>query len=223
MKKFLLCLSVLGMAGCAANPSNISAQYIDPEPFMRQSCAQLAQLDQKDTQNLASAEMHQRRMHQSDAWGVALIGVPVGSAGGDRHKEIGQLKGELEAIHTVEHGKNCIGRYSPTNYDSTGTITVPPRSASDSDPTYGYRNTGTVAPSATTGYPPLQTTPTDVSTGTGTGTGTGITTGSMPAQEGLSAPGALSAPSHAPTYTAPHYVVPPAGYTAPSYSGNPFQ
>ncbi|WP_308720650.1 hypothetical protein [Komagataeibacter xylinus] len=192
MKKTLLCLSVLGMAGCAANPSDASAHYINPEPFMRYSCAQLAGLDQTDAQNLATARERQ---------------------------QVSQLKGELEAVHTAERGKNCVGRYSASDYDASGAITTPAgRLPPGSDTAYGYHGAGAALPSATTR--PLQTTPMDISTGTGTGTGTGITTGSMPAQEGLSAP---SIPSHAPTYSAPHYVVPPAGYTAPSYSGNPFQ
>lgn len=97
MKKILLCGIVLTVAGCASNPSDIGAQYVDPAPYLQQSCAQLAHQDQADTQDLASAEKHQRRMHQSDEWGVALIGVPVGSIGGDRHKDIGRLKGELDA------------------------------------------------------------------------------------------------------------------------------
>ncbi|CAM2785001.1 hypothetical protein KOXY103107_02675 [Komagataeibacter xylinus] len=191
MKKTLLCLSILSMAGCAANPSDASAHYINPEPFMRYSCAQLAGLDQTDAQNLATARERQ---------------------------QVSQLKGELEAVHTAERGKNCVGRYSASDYDATGAITTPAgRLPSGGDPAYDYRGTGVALPSATTR--PLQTTPMDISTGTGTG----ITSGSMPAQEGLSAPGALSTPGHGASYSAPHYVVPPAGYTAPSYSGNPFQ
>ncbi|BAK82636.1 hypothetical protein [Komagataeibacter medellinensis] len=119
MKKILLCGIVLTVAGCASNPSDIGAQYVDPAPYLQQSCAQLAHQDQADTQDLASAEKHQRRMHQSDEWGVALIGVPVGSIGGDRHKDIGRLKGELDALHAAERGKNCVGSYSPTDYNGT--------------------------------------------------------------------------------------------------------
>ena len=119
MKKILLCRVILALAGCASNPSDIGAQYVSPEPYLQQSCAQLAQLDQTDTQDLASAEKHQRRMHQSDEWGVALIGVPVGSIGGDRHKDIARLKGELDALHTAERGKNCVGSYSPADYNGT--------------------------------------------------------------------------------------------------------
>jgi len=125
MKKIMLCASMLALTGCASSPSDIGAQYVSPEPFMQESCAQLSQQDQTDTQDLATADRHQRHMHESDEWGVALIGVPVGSVGGDKHKQIAHLKGELDAIHTAERGKNCVGRYSASEYNNGGVINPP--------------------------------------------------------------------------------------------------
>ena len=202
MKKILLCTVVLTMAGCASNPSDIGAQYVSPEPYLQQSCAQLAQLDQADTQDLASAEKHQRRMHQSDEWGVALIGVPVGSIGGDRHKDIGRLKGELDALHTAERGKNCVGRYSPADYNGLPSAYPVP--------------TGTTAT-------PTAAVPTD---DIDPATGVGVTARSTPAQQGLAPTGVTTGTTGhtaAPDYNPPAYHMPAAGYSSPSYSENPFR
>ncbi|QIP35070.1 hypothetical protein [Komagataeibacter rhaeticus] len=196
MKKIFLCTAVLAMTGCASNPSDIGAQYVSPEPYLQQSCAQLAHIDQADTQDLASAEKHQRRMHQSDEWGVALIGVPVGSIGGDRHKDIGRLKGELDAIHTAERGKNCVGSYSPADYNGM--------------------------PSAYPATPSAR----GLSTGVDPADGAAVTTGSTAARQGVATPGTTGSGVRAPSdtgYSAPAYSMPAAGYSSPSYSDNPFR
>ncbi|WP_225063240.1 hypothetical protein [Komagataeibacter rhaeticus] len=191
MKKMILCLGMLGMAGCAAQPSAVTAQYVNPEPFMRRTCAQLAWLDETDTQALATAGTR--------APAYARPSTP------------GQIRGELEAVHTAERGKNCVGRYNATDYDSSGVV-YPDRILPDS-----------TAPAATALPRSLPARP-DVNADTGTGTGTGsITAHSSVAQQKLSTPGYTSPASRPASYPTPTMPVPAAGYTSPSYSTSPFQ
>lgn len=85
--------------GCAANPDKIDAAPVAIDAYLRDSCGQLTYNKAKDEDALASEEQEQRSVRRSDAWGIALIGLPVGRmAGGNREDEIAQLKGELVAI-----------------------------------------------------------------------------------------------------------------------------
>ncbi|GAN97620.1 hypothetical protein Geu3261_0218_005 [Komagataeibacter europaeus NBRC 3261] len=196
MKKTILCLGMLAVAGCASRPAEINAQYVNPEPYMRQNCAQLAQLDETDTQALASADT--RRMARA------------------RYIQPSQLKGELEAVHTAERGKNCVGRYNATDYDSTGAV-YPDRIMPDQP-----------APAATT-TPARNRIQSGINPGIGTGTGTGTGTGSITAhssvaEQKLSSPTYVAPNARPSGYPAPSMPVPAAGYTtSPSYSASPFQ
>ncbi|PYD83309.1 hypothetical protein CFR80_02840 [Komagataeibacter oboediens] len=194
MKKTILCLGILAVTGCATRPAEINAQYVNPEPYMRQSCAQLALLDETDTQALAAASPQR-----------TTYARPV---------QPGQLKGELEAVHTAERGKNCVGRYNAADYDSTGAV-YPDRVLSDRpvpvETTIPARNT------IQTGTSP------DTSMNTGTGTGT-LTAHSSVAAQKLSTPTYTTPATRQSGYPTPTMPVPAAGYTtSPSYSASPFQ
>lgn len=157
---------------------------------MRQNCAQLAQLDETDTQALASADT--RRMARA------------------RYIQTGQLKGELEAVHTAERGKNCVGRYNATDYDSTGAV-YPDRIMPDQP-----------APAVTT-TPARNRIQSGINPGIGTGTGS-ITAHSSVAEQKLSSPTYVAPNTRPSGYPAPSMPVPAAGYTtSPSYSASPFQ
>ncbi|GCE79508.1 hypothetical protein [Komagataeibacter oboediens] len=188
MKKTILCLGILAVTGCATRPAEINAQYVNPEPYMRQSCAQLALLDETDTQALAAASPQR-----------TTYARPV---------QPGQLKGELEAVHTAERGKNCVGRYNAADYDSTGAV-YPDRILSDRPATIPARNT------IQTGTSP------DTSMNTGTGT---LTAHSSVAAQKLSTPTYTTPAARQSGYPTPTMPVPAAGYTtSPSYSASPFQ
>ncbi|GCE83096.1 hypothetical protein [Komagataeibacter diospyri] len=188
MKKTILCLGVLAVTGCATRPAEINAQYVNPEPYMRQNCAQLAQLDETDTQALASAD--------------------AGRMAHTRYIQPGQLKGELDAVHTAERGKNCVGRYNASDYDSTGAV-YPDRILPDRP-----------APAVTT-MPARSNIQSGVNPGTGTGS---ITAHSSVAEQQLSSPTYVAPTSRASSYPTPSMPVPAAGYTtSPSYTASPFQ
>ncbi|MBE7729397.1 hypothetical protein [Komagataeibacter sp. FXV3] len=188
MKKTILCLGILAVAGCASRPAEINAQYVNPEPYMRQNCAQLAQLDETDTQALASAD--------------------TGHMARTRYIQPSQLKGELEAVHTAERGRNCVGRYNATDYDSTGAV-YPDRILPDRP-----------APAVTT-MPARGHIQGGINPGTGTGN---ITAHSSVAEQKLSNPTYVAPNTHPSSYPAPSMPVPAAGYTtSPSYTASPFQ
>lgn len=81
MKKTLPMLVLAAFAGCATPPSHIKASTPDGR-----KCTQ------DDRDRLADITARQQRTANKDAWGVFMIGVPLG--GDDEHgPEIARLKG----------------------------------------------------------------------------------------------------------------------------------
>jgi hypothetical protein len=71
------------------------------------SCSDVVAQRAKVADELATASAHQAAAHDSDTWGVLLIGLPVGSMGGGDHtQEIATLKGERSALDQ-EMAKRC--------------------------------------------------------------------------------------------------------------------
>jgi len=94
--------------GCAANPDKIDPAPVAIDAYLRDSCSQLTYNKARDEDALASEEEEQRSVRRSDAWGIALIGLPVGRmAGGNREDQIAQLKGEIVAIDRVRTLCGC--------------------------------------------------------------------------------------------------------------------
>ncbi|AWC21364.1 hypothetical protein CO731_00815 [Aminobacter sp. MSH1] len=81
MKKFLPLAALAVFAGCATPPSSIKAAPSDGR-----------QCTQADRDRLADITSRQQRTANQDAFGVFMIGVPLG--GSETHEpEIARLKG----------------------------------------------------------------------------------------------------------------------------------
>lgn len=84
-KCFIVALPLL--ASCATHPDKIK-----PAAYSGDKCTAA------DRTRLAELTAEQKRAANSDAMGVFLIGLPVGSMGGKDHKtEIARLKGACRA------------------------------------------------------------------------------------------------------------------------------
>jgi len=104
----LIATACLLATACATSPEKIHAAYVDDQPYRSLSCEQLgAQLEQRQAA-LALDVAEQQKAHSTDAMGVFLIGLPVGSMGGhDKAKVIAQERGELEALERAEGTRGC--------------------------------------------------------------------------------------------------------------------
>lgn len=106
MKRYLILAAVL--AGCASPPQYIQPAYVSPLKFSPLACDQLAQEDQRTTAALKKASDEQKSAANTDAVGVFLIGVPIGSmAGHNATDQVSILKGEKTSINTAIAQKKC--------------------------------------------------------------------------------------------------------------------
>ena len=86
MKRISTILAVVMLAGCATHPDRIKA------------VAGKAECTDADRVRLAELTREQARAANTDAVGVFMIGLPIGSMSGPDHEaEIARLKGACEA------------------------------------------------------------------------------------------------------------------------------
>ena len=98
MRRFAA-ISLLILAGCAATPGSIEPAYTSPAMFSGLTCDELGAERTKLDAALVVAERRQNRTRTADNFGVALIGLPVGSLSGrGRAQEIAQIKGQIQAV-----------------------------------------------------------------------------------------------------------------------------
>ena len=101
---------LLPLVGCAPNPTRIDPKPVPVGNYASMTCGELATLHNVDLRSLRSNDAEQRATRRSDAWGVLLIGLPVGRmAGGNRADRIAELKGELVAIDSTFAAHHCSG------------------------------------------------------------------------------------------------------------------
>jgi hypothetical protein len=94
--------------GCAANPEKIEPKHVAFEPYLQMSCDQLSAERTKTQNELANEEREQRSVRRNDAWGVALVGLPLGRmSGGNREDYIAELKGDALAIDSASQSHKC--------------------------------------------------------------------------------------------------------------------
>lgn len=109
MKK-LICFAavVVALAGCAKRPAAIVPVDIPMAAYTNLDCQQLAQEQIKEQTNLAALSKSQNDAANGDAFGVFLIGVPIGSvAGADKEGDVAVSKGKVQAIQSAMMNKGC--------------------------------------------------------------------------------------------------------------------
>lgn len=103
-------LALFSLSGCAPNPTRIEPKAVPVAAYASRTCDELSTLHNADLSRLQSDEVEQRSTRRSDAWGVALFGLPIGRmAGGNRADEIAELKGELIAVDSTFSTHHCPG------------------------------------------------------------------------------------------------------------------
>lgn len=112
MKILLIGTAVVAvlLSGCARRPDSISATSIPMEAYTGDSCSSLNQQLTNEKENLSTLSKQQHDAANGDAFGVFLIGVPIGSlAGADKEGEIATSKGKINAMEAAMHKKKCAG------------------------------------------------------------------------------------------------------------------
>ncbi|MHB0952013.1 MAG: hypothetical protein ACYC10_08790 [Allorhizobium sp.] len=105
--KRLICFAA-ALEGCAKRPSAIVPVDIPMAAYTNLECQQLAQEQVKEQTSLAALSKSRNDAANGDAFGVFLIGVPVGSvAGGDKEGDVALSKGKVQAIQSAMMSKGC--------------------------------------------------------------------------------------------------------------------
>ena len=72
------------------------------------NCEQLKAERAKVDTTLNEEEREQRSTRKNDAWGVALVGMPIGRmSGGNREDKIAELKGDEIAVDDASKSEHC--------------------------------------------------------------------------------------------------------------------
>ena len=96
------------LSGCAKRPDAIVPADIPMAAYTGGSCASLARELVTEQEKLATLSKAQQDAANGDAFGVFLIGVPLGSVtGGDKEGEVAVQKGKVVAIQNAMRSKNC--------------------------------------------------------------------------------------------------------------------
>ena len=108
------------LTGCATAPKDIAPAYVSTAGYEALSCERLAEEAEIVSQRAVVASGNQDRQRGSDA---AMVGVSlvlfwpaIFFVGGDKTQaaELARLKGEMQAIETVNRQKNCGIQFAPT-------------------------------------------------------------------------------------------------------------
>ncbi|MFT8898382.1 MAG: hypothetical protein ABF968_15700, partial [Acetobacter sp.] len=108
MYKYLPVLTCVALAACAASPESIQPAYVSSMMYEPYSCSQLYQEEARLQAALASVSKQQHDARSGDAWGVALLGLPVSSFSGKNvASQVAEVKGNMNAVQEAEIHKNC--------------------------------------------------------------------------------------------------------------------
>ncbi len=117
MRKVLWSLAAVAasiFAGCTPLPTRIAAKPVAVTRYTPMSCQALLSEYGADAQELQTVDSTQLAARRSDAWGMVLLGLPLGRMSGGNHaSEIGRLKGDVLAIRTAYRGNGCSGTLGP--------------------------------------------------------------------------------------------------------------
>jgi hypothetical protein len=107
------------LMGCASKSSEIAPNYISPVGYQNYNCEQLQQEAQMVSQQAAIASGQQDKIRHDDAvkttvgavlfWPVLLFNKGDGAAA----TNLGNLKGQMQAIEQASIRKNCGFNFQP--------------------------------------------------------------------------------------------------------------
>jgi hypothetical protein len=137
----LVAVYTMTLCGCVASPERIAPKPVASDPYLHMTCDQLVEEQDKTQRNLADEEREQRSVRRTDAWGVAILFLPLGRmSGGNREDEISELKGDAAAIDAAFKMERCVDvRMSATPPFRYEPAPAPPKS------TLTFRDTATTA------------------------------------------------------------------------------
>lgn len=105
-----IALVAVALSSCAKRPDSISAATIPMAAYTGDSCSQLRQQLTVEKSNLSTLSKQQHDAANGDAFGVFLVGVPIGSlTGADKEGDISTSKGKINAMEAAMHKKGCKG------------------------------------------------------------------------------------------------------------------
>ncbi|RFB93591.1 hypothetical protein B5K11_13800 [Rhizobium leguminosarum bv. trifolii] len=109
MKKIIIAFAATAaLAGCAKRPDAIVQVDIPMAAYTNLSCEALAGELKRERAKLDDLSKQQISAANGDAFGVFLVGVPIGSvAGGDKEGEIAASKGKVSAMQSAGMSKGC--------------------------------------------------------------------------------------------------------------------
>lgn len=103
-----------GLAGCASDPSEISAAYVPPAQYASYDCAQinseLIRVSQRV--NVVTGQQAKKAKNDKIATGVGVVlfwPALFFLASGDKKEELANLKGQYDALNQVALQKRCPG------------------------------------------------------------------------------------------------------------------
>jgi len=111
-------VACIALAGCATSPKDIAPAYVSTTGYAALSCEQLRVEAEHVSARAAIAAGEQSKKATGDAVavGVSLIvfwpAIFFMKGDGAQAAEVSRLKGEMEAIHTVNRQKNCGIQFS---------------------------------------------------------------------------------------------------------------
>ncbi|MGM4910472.1 hypothetical protein [Rhizobium sp. 768_B6_N1_8] len=109
MKKLILAAALAAaLTSCAKRPDAIVQADIPMQAYTNLSCQQIASEHAKEKVKLDGLSKQQISAANGDAFGVFLVGVPIGSvAGGDKEGEVAVSKGKVSAMESAALSKGC--------------------------------------------------------------------------------------------------------------------
>lgn len=103
MKRLVIFVALL--TACATPPEKIAAVQISSDEYAGKDCATLKADRDRSALTLKNTSAEQQRIATNDAVGVLLLGVPMGSIGGDMETAVAVEKGRLAAIDKAIAGR----------------------------------------------------------------------------------------------------------------------
>jgi hypothetical protein len=100
--------SAMIVGSCAQAPEEVRPTYVSSVAYESWTCRQLGEEQARLQAALAAASSQQSQTRSNDVAGWVFLGMPVASmSGGNVAPEIGNYKGQIEAVQQAMIRKNC--------------------------------------------------------------------------------------------------------------------